>query len=106
MCTLSLTVPTFFIVRRKLRSDVSNNFPSLSQDEISELVPNKEEISVMRLMTHSGQNITVFCLSGEPIFFEVDKRVIPTGNYAPREVIFPQQSKVRLRPKEVLPFEL
>lgn len=71
---------TFFIVRRKLRSDVSNNFPSLSQDEISELIPNKEEISVMRLMTHSGQNITVFCLSGEPIFFEVEKRVIPTGN--------------------------
>lgn len=64
--------------RRKLRSDVSSNFPSLSQDEISELIPNKEEISVMRVMTHSGQNITVFCLSGEPIFFEVEKRVIPT----------------------------
>lgn len=78
---------TFFIVRRKLRSDVSNNFPSLSQDEISELIPNKEEISVMRLMTHSGQNITVFCLSGEPIFFEVEKRVIPTGNTNPREVL-------------------
>ena len=78
---------TFFIVRRKLRSDVSNNFPSLSQDEISELIPNKEEISVMRVMTHSGQNITVFCLSGEPIFFEVEKRVIPTGNSYPREVL-------------------
>ncbi|CAH3015379.1 unnamed protein product [Porites evermanni] len=64
--------------RRKLRSDVSNSFPSLSLDEISELIPNKEEISVMRVMTHSGQNITVFCLSGEPIFFEVEKRVIPT----------------------------
>lgn len=64
--------------RRKLRSDVSNAFPNLSQDEITEIIPNKEEISVMRLMTHSGQNVTVFCLSGEPIFFEVEKKVFPT----------------------------
>lgn len=64
--------------RRKLRSDISNTFPSLSQDEISELIPNKEEISVMRIMTHSCQNVTVFCLCGEPIFFEMEKNVIPT----------------------------
>lgn len=64
--------------RRKLRSDVSAAFPSLSQDEISEIIPNKEEISVMRVMTHSGQNVTVFCLDGEPIFFEVEKRIFPT----------------------------
>ena len=67
--------------RRKLRSDVSNAFPYLSQDKITEIIPNKEEISVMRLMTHSGQNVTVFCLSGEPIFFEVEKKVFPTGKY-------------------------
>ena len=35
----------------------------------------------MRLMTHFGQNVTVFCLSGEPIFFEVEKKVFPTGKY-------------------------
>ncbi|CAH3156749.1 unnamed protein product [Pocillopora meandrina] len=64
--------------RRKLRSDVSNAFPNLSQDKITEIIPNKEEISVMRVMTHSGQNVTVFCLSGEPIFFEVEKKVFPT----------------------------
>ena len=33
----------------------------------------------MRIMTHSGQNVTVYCLNGEPIFFEIEKRVIPTG---------------------------
>ena len=33
----------------------------------------------MRIMTHSGQNVTVYCLSGEPMFFEIEKRVIPTG---------------------------
>ena len=60
---------------------MSAAFPSLSQDEISEIIPNKEEISVMRVMTHSGQNVTVFCLDGEPIFFEVEKRIFPTGNY-------------------------
>ena len=73
---------TLLINRRKLRSDVSGAFPSLSQDEISEIIPNKEEISVMRIMTHSGHNVTVFCLSGEPIFFEMEKTVIPTGDKA------------------------
>lgn len=64
--------------RRKLRSDVSHAFPRLSQEELTEIIPNKEEMSVMRIMTHSGQNVTVFCLNGEPIFFDVEKKVIPT----------------------------
>lgn len=64
--------------RRKLRSDISRAFSSLSQDDLSDLIPNKEEITVMRIMTHSGQNITVYCHNGEPIFFEMDKQVIPT----------------------------
>ena len=82
-CCSSMTYGSFFFFlnnRRKLRSDVSNAFPSLSQDELSEIIPNKEEITVMRIMTHSGQNVTVYCLNGEPMFFEIEKRVIPTGS--------------------------
>jgi len=39
-------------------------------------------------MTHSGQNVTVFCLNGEPIFFEVEKKVIPTGTHHNQSRLF------------------
>ena len=42
----------------------------------------------MRIMTHSGQNITVFCLNGEPIFFEVERKVIPTGTHRNKSRLF------------------
>lgn len=35
----------------------------------------------MKVLTHSGHNITVYFLNGEPMFFEIDKHVIPSGNY-------------------------
>lgn len=64
--------------RRKLRSDISKAFPGLSQDTLQELIPNKEEITVMKVLTHSGHNIPVYFLNGEPMFFEMDRQVIPS----------------------------
>ena len=72
---------SFISFRRKLRSDISKAFPGLSQDDIQELIPNKEEITVMKVLTHSGHNIPVYFLNGEPMFFEMDRQVIPSGNY-------------------------
>lgn len=76
-------IRTFIVFnnRRKLRADVSRSFPSLTQDELGEIIPNKEEITVMKIMTHSGQNVTGYCLNGDPIFFEIEKRVIPSGTF-------------------------
>ncbi|XP_015759669.1 PREDICTED: eukaryotic translation initiation factor 2D-like [Acropora digitifera] len=64
--------------RRKLRSDISKAFPGLSQNDLQELIPNKEEITVMKVLTHSGHNIPVYFLNGEPMFFEMDRQVIPS----------------------------
>ena len=35
----------------------------------------------MKVLTHSGHNIPVYFLNGEPMFFEMDRQVIPSGNY-------------------------
>ena len=35
----------------------------------------------MKVLTHSGLNIPVYFLNGEPMFFEMDRQVIPSGNY-------------------------
>ncbi|RVE70725.1 hypothetical protein OJAV_G00067130 [Oryzias javanicus] len=64
--------------RRKLKADLLSAFPSLSPDDISELVPNKEEINVVKIYAHKGEAVTLYVLQKNPLFFELDKRLFPT----------------------------
>uniref|UniRef100_A0AAX7VB38 Eukaryotic translation initiation factor 2D n=1 Tax=Astatotilapia calliptera TaxID=8154 RepID=A0AAX7VB38_ASTCA len=64
--------------RRKLKADLSAAFPLLSADELSELVPNKEELNVLKSYAHKGDAVTVYVLHKNPVFFEVDKKLFPT----------------------------
>ncbi|KAM5238606.1 eukaryotic translation initiation factor 2D isoform 1-T1 [Ctenodactylus gundi] len=63
--------------RRKLRTDVTSAFPTLGTDQVSELIPGKEELNVMKLYTHKGVAVTVYT-SGNPILFELEKNLYPT----------------------------
>lgn len=65
--------------RRKLRSDVAAAFPSLSTEQLAELVPNKEELNVIKIFSHKGEAITVYMNHRNPILFEVEKVLYPTG---------------------------
>ncbi|KAF3860616.1 hypothetical protein F7725_000871 [Dissostichus mawsoni] len=64
--------------RRKLKADLSTAFPSLSADELSELVPNKEELNVVKIYAHKGDAVTLYVLHKNPLFFELEKRLYPT----------------------------
>ncbi|XP_040007517.1 eukaryotic translation initiation factor 2D [Xiphias gladius] len=64
--------------RRKLKADVSAAFPSLSAEELSELVPNKEELNVVKIYAHKGDAVTLYVLHKNPLFFELEKRLHPT----------------------------
>lgn len=64
--------------RRKLKADLSAAFPSLSPDELSELVPNKEELNVVKVYAHKGDAVTLYVLHKNPVFFELEKRLFPT----------------------------
>ncbi|XP_015424893.1 PREDICTED: eukaryotic translation initiation factor 2D isoform X4 [Myotis davidii] len=44
---------------RKLRADVTAAFPALGTDQASELVPGKEELSIVKLYAHRGDAVTV-----------------------------------------------
>uniref|UniRef100_A0A673YCQ6 Eukaryotic translation initiation factor 2D n=1 Tax=Salmo trutta TaxID=8032 RepID=A0A673YCQ6_SALTR len=65
-------------LRRKLEDDISTTFPSLSAVELSELVPNKEELNVVKIYAHKGDAVTLYVLHKNPVFFELEKRVYPT----------------------------
>nr|XP_046253557.1 eukaryotic translation initiation factor 2D isoform X2 [Scatophagus argus] len=64
--------------RKKLKADISTIFPSLSADELSELVPNKEELNVVKIYAHKGDAVTLYVLNKNPLFFELEKRLYPT----------------------------
>ncbi|KAK3540250.1 hypothetical protein QTP70_028443 [Hemibagrus guttatus] len=64
--------------RRKLRADVSAAFPSLSVDHLNELVPNKEELNVVKIYAHKGDAVTLYVLHRNPMFFQLEKQLYPT----------------------------
>ncbi|XP_017264859.1 eukaryotic translation initiation factor 2D [Kryptolebias marmoratus] len=64
--------------RRKLKADLLAAFPSLSADELSELIPNKEECNVVKIYAHKGEAVTLYVLHKNPLFFELEKRLYPT----------------------------
>ncbi|XP_038069170.1 eukaryotic translation initiation factor 2D-like [Patiria miniata] len=64
--------------RRKLRSTISEQFPVLDSDEVAELTPNKDDMTVMKITTHSDCIMHVYCLTGTPIFFQIEKQLYPT----------------------------
>ncbi|EDL39719.1 ligatin, isoform CRA_e, partial [Mus musculus] len=64
--------------RRKLRADVTAAFPALGTDQISELIPGKEELNVVKLYVHKGDSVTVYTSGGNPILFELEKNLYPT----------------------------
>lgn len=54
-------------------------FPTLGTDRVSELIPGKEELNVMKLYAHKGDTVTVYMSGGNPILFELEKNLYPTG---------------------------
>lgn len=43
------------------------------------MVPNKEKLNVVKIYAHKGDAVTLYVLHKNPVFFELEKRVYPTG---------------------------
>ncbi|XP_012913725.1 uncharacterized protein LOC101691507 isoform X2 [Mustela putorius furo] len=65
--------------RRKLQADVAAAFPTLGTDQVSALVPGKEELNIVKLYAHRGDAVTVYVCAGNPILFGLEKNLYPTG---------------------------
>ncbi|NWU98224.1 EIF2D factor, partial [Upupa epops] len=64
--------------RRKLRADVAAAFPQLSTEQLTEFIPNKEELNVVKIYSHKGEAVTVYMNSRNPVLFEIEKVLYPT----------------------------
>ena len=70
-----------FFYRKKLRQELGRQYPLIDEDELTEIIPTKEEMLTMKIYTHSGQTAQVYVLQRNPIFFEVETTIYPTGRY-------------------------
>uniref|UniRef100_G3WZU7 Eukaryotic translation initiation factor 2D n=1 Tax=Sarcophilus harrisii TaxID=9305 RepID=G3WZU7_SARHA len=64
--------------RRKLRTDVAAAFPAFGSEQLSELVPGKEELNAVKLYAHKGDAVTVYVNGSNPILFELRGTLYPT----------------------------
>lgn len=69
-----------FFYRKKLCDEVAQAFPSLKPEEIQNLLPKKEVVSVLKIITHDGQTGKVYCTAKVPLFFQMysSPRLHPT----------------------------
>lgn len=64
--------------RKKLRTDVEQQFPSLTCAQVADLIPNKGDMTQVKVLTHSDENVVVYRVQKNPIFFEMFKVLYPT----------------------------
>ncbi|XP_013073483.2 eukaryotic translation initiation factor 2D-like isoform X1 [Biomphalaria glabrata] len=64
--------------RKKLRSDIQQSFPSLTEEDVLKLLPQKEEMTLVKINTHADENIVVYTVGKNPLFFENFKILYPT----------------------------
>lgn len=64
--------------RKKLQLKVSTKF-NVAQDDLNTLFPNKSAISLIKLITHGEDIVTVYAVDKKPLFFETPDQVfLPT----------------------------
>ena len=66
--------------KKKLKAELKKKFPGLNDDDLSNLLPNKDEVVISKIYTHAGDSLLVYYHQKAPIFFELekDKLVFPT----------------------------
>lgn len=64
--------------RKKLQQKVSTKF-NVTQDELNTLFPNKSSISLVKIITHGEDIVSVYAVDKRPLFFETPDQVfLPT----------------------------
>ncbi|CAG0894193.1 unnamed protein product [Darwinula stevensoni] len=70
-------LPDYNRVRKKLKAELEGAFPSLV-NHLSDLIPNKAEVSAIKLHLQSGDSSTVYSVNKEPLCFVLENKFYPT----------------------------
>ncbi|CAK9799842.1 Eukaryotic translation initiation factor 2D [Anthophora plagiata] len=67
--------------RKKLCEEILAAYPTLTDEETQLLIPKKEAISIMKIVTHNGHSGKVYCVAKTPMFFQIEslrQALLPT----------------------------
>nr|XP_054764505.1 eukaryotic translation initiation factor 2D-like [Lytechinus pictus] len=64
--------------KRKMKSSVLLQFSEITSDQVDSIFPNKAQTTSMKIQTHTGEHMVVYCVDGVPAFFENEKVLYPT----------------------------
>ncbi|KAH3730725.1 hypothetical protein DPMN_056717 [Dreissena polymorpha] len=67
--------------RKKVRVEIQKSFSNLSVEDVNTIIPNKEDVSSVKIHTNTGENAFIYCVNKQPLLFELDKQKVlyPTG---------------------------
>jgi len=68
----------FLFPRKRIRQEVMNQFPQLSESDLQALFPPKEVMSAIKIITHGGDLAVVYCVQKLPLIFELEQKMYPT----------------------------
>ena len=70
--------------RKKLRADIQTSFHGLTAEDLAGIIPNKGDVTTVKIYTHTGDNAFIYCVNKQPILFQTDKQkvIYPTGTCA------------------------
>lgn len=68
-----------FPTRKKIRAQILSQKCAFSNDILLEIIPQKSDVQLAKIATHSGDVITVILHERQPMFFEVSGVYFPTG---------------------------
>ena len=59
--------------KKKLKAAIKKAFPSLTEDQLNDLLPMKEEIVVSKIFTFTEESVLLYIHNKNTIFFELEK---------------------------------
>jgi len=68
-----------YVGRKRLREEFRCQYHGVTDSQLALVFGSNEDITVMKINTHSGQDAFVYFVQKNPAFFELDKIIYPTG---------------------------
>ncbi|XP_059351890.1 eukaryotic translation initiation factor 2D-like isoform X2 [Daphnia carinata] len=64
--------------RKKLKAELQKCYPTITEEDLALAIPNKEEMSVMKIETHGGEIVSAHVVGKKPIVFHIRDKLYPT----------------------------
>ena len=67
-----------YCFRKKVKAELQKCYPSLTEEDLSSIIPNKEDMSIMKIETHGGEIVSAHLVGKKPIVFHIRDKLYPT----------------------------